>query len=1804
MDDGTGCVPPEHGSWRSGDAAGEGTSAPATRQTTVGLFRLLLDFAEHSARPVLDVNGFEEVLWLVDIPQSAGCFARSWGAEENRDPDVWVEVAKAKEPPCPEPPETCRLWLAEPLPFSDEDPPQLSQRILVPPEDAAPGAPTVGEAGTAEEPECLRLEDHAEIDARWARFLEERWAPWAARHRVWRAHQAVYAQLFHMRQTLLREGERFEAVLALGLLDHRRPDGQRIRRHLLTTPVNMEFDPDGGVFTVGPPPGGGRPSLELEMLPEFQRPGPYDLRTMEAAAEALAGDPWDEGALSALLRSFVQTIHDRGEYRAQDTPLPSPPAHPVVTRAPALILRKRTMRSMSACFRRILEQLEGGGELPPAIELLAGAAGRGADASGARAAELPTPIFFPKPANEEQRQIIYRLATGRGVLVQGPPGTGKSHTIANLICHLLAEGQRILVTAQTPRALKVLRDKIPESIRPLCVTALGNDRASLDALQTSVREIIGRRSRWSAEEAERRIRELEEERDQMSSELARLDDELRQLRGDETVTREIAGGAYRGTPQRIAERVREEAERFSWFRDVPENPEAALEISPDELREAVELLRSVSEELRPELSFALPEGGTVPTVEELSALRRDEEEAQRHLERSRSGTTGQATLECLMRVPRELALELARTVEELEVAIVTARRRPLPWVPKAVTEILAGDDTPWVELRRETADLLKGLSEEAHEADRYTVERPEEIGWRQLLADAEDRHKRLSAGARLNWLSKRIDPVLRRTAYVAERVRVDGRLCDNPTVLSRLIVHLRFARRLEVLWRHWGRWSQPGFDRETYTRQVGRLTENLEALDQVLAILDPLNRAKELVHRVPGLPQPAWHDEAAFSAFAEACRARVAQQRLAEIREQLERLEHRLIAHLEHPDAHPIVHELLEAVRARNSDRLIELRRRLQELLDARARLERAEALLKRAARQLPRLVAALRDEPGNPGWEERLADLSAAWRWAGAREWLRRRNEPGRLERIDRESRDLRRRRLEAIEELASLLAWKEFFDRLTPEHHQHLAAWQQAVRRIGKRGKYAARHRRDAQQHLQRCRDAIPAWIMPLHLVYETILPEPGMFDVVIVDEASQCSLDSLSLLYLGKRILIVGDDEQISPTVIRFDHGEFAAIVRRHLGDFPLASVFQPDTSLFDLGQVWFGDRRIQLREHFRCVPEIIRFSNHLCYDGSLVPLRQYPPDRLEPVVARYVPDGFQRGSSSNAINEPEAEALVEAVAACCADPRYEGRTMGVICLLGSAQARLIEQKLLARLDSDEIEARRLLCGNAYSFQGDERDVIFLSLVTAAVDENGAPVPFRALTDKQAKQRFNVAASRARDQLWLFHSINLDDTRNPDDLRRRLLQHFLDPGLTRSAPLGPDIAQLERLAASPRQRCQAPPEPFESWFEVDVFLRIVGRGYRVRPQFPIAGYRIDLVVEGGQRRLAVECDGDTWHGPDRFFADLDRQRQLERAGWTFWRVRGSEFYADPDAALEELWVTLDELGIGPGGTDRPVSGTVQVPSASAAGSTTAKTSPPEWSSDGDDGEAAPAEGTTALDPWRRAEPAAAQQGSSTGTTDRGGTPAPSPTGPPTPGGGMRPVPAAAAAPTGGQRGEEDLSPQARRLGMVPYTPYDGGLLPDPHTATPREVRDGLMAVVQAEGPILGGRLLRAYAQAAGFRRTGRQIRSILNRQLQRAVREGALVKEYQAVDERTQVPVYRTPTQPRAPLRSAGPRHLQEIPPAEIIALMRALRGDHANRPVQDREAFVRLVLGLYGFRRLTSGARSYLEGVLRVAEALET
>jgi very-short-patch-repair endonuclease len=297
--------------------------------------------------------------------------------------------------------------------------------------------------------------------------------------------------------------------------------------------------------------------------------------------------------------------------------------------------------------------------------------------------------------------------------------------------------------------------------------------------------------------------------------------------------------------------------------------------------------------------------------------------------------------------------------------------------------------------------------------------------------------------------------------------------------------------------------------------------------------------------------------------------------------------------------------------------------------------------------------------------------------------------------------------------------------------------------------------------------------------------------------------------------------------------------------------------------------------------------------ISYDWRIKPLRDASRVHLLPHTLSYRVSGSSRDGK---VNRQEALAAAALIASAIEQPEYQHNgagqplSFGVVSLVGDEQALEIDNLLRSRISPDRYEFHRLLCGNAAQFQGDERDVIFISLVDTA--ERGT----LSMRDQELfRQRFNVAASRARDQMWVVHSLNPSNDLKAEDLRRLLIEHAQDP------------SRLMRPLDEKERRTQ-------SSFEREVMKRLEAAGYRVAPQWKVGSFRIDLVVEGNGKRLAIECDGDRYHPLERLQEDMDRQSILERMGWIFTRIRSTEFFRHPERTIRPVIEKLQSLEILP--------------------------------------------------------------------------------------------------------------------------------------------------------------------------------------------------------------------------------------------------------------------------------------------------
>jgi very-short-patch-repair endonuclease len=1462
--------------------------------TTASLVEFLRDVAMARQKRVVDVDSYEQVLWLDDLPDEV------MPNHEAGPGDTLFTIARHRPAAPPPPPAMLTGWL-------DKD--ELTNSSLK--------APTLKDHGSAwvdvRQPDgslgtVSRQVSRAEVPGILDKYEDwlPSWKAWAARDRKLKPYRDCYNALAKAAHIMAEQEDQYELVLGFGLLAWRSPSGTVVRNHLMTTRLVAVVDAARDEVRVIIDPDAPTRAQDREVLDG--EPG-YDPVRVDQVHDQIRDEtvvtPLVDG--EALVRTWAERALDaHTEYISEWKPLTEVGPNPVVRLAPAVVLRKRERASLVGYYDAMLRALRGPKAQAPlglaqlvtsmeAEERLAWLEEEGA-ASGEVLGRDP---LFPLPANPEQMRIMERLRGNNGVVVQGPPGTGKTHTIANLMSALLAQGQRVLVTSQKAQALRVLREKLPAEVAKLCVSITDLDRGGSAELEGSVKAMSNRYASFDPAAHDVEVAKGEQRRRELMERVEALSEQIRELRESETVVHPEVVPGYSGTLAAIARRLREEQPRHGWI-PVP-LPEDRVDppLSATEAEELLRLLRSQTPERLARVDQRPVPIEEYPTVTEVRALLAAEATARQVAEHSATEVSRHlSSLDSEMLAKLQSQVESARQLTSLlGLATHASQWGSHDWAVRAISDGLGGHNaTLWAQIAAGKAQLAQAQQALQELGFRDIVVRAGAPGTPTARMQAvKALHDYLAGGGKLRSAFKSSEQ--RDAEPVLEKSTVDGLPVTTPEQVALLYKALQAQSAMEMLARGFTIVGAPavGDVDESVHQSVSRVVDLYARLDLVQRFLATVTAIRTSLATtqsfLPLTNTTEWQD---FIDALDGVRLRLdadsASARLTAIAD-------RLATDAKAADAPPELARAAAAISSRDADAYAAAIHGLSAVaaeIDEQATCTRLTDQLRAAH---PALADLLVSTCNRREWTERIASWEQAWNWARAHTFFQRHRQVGREQKLEAELADTTSRLRQEAGSLAAVRAWGHCLRRMTAHQAQALQAYEQHMRSLGKgTGKYAAKFRTLARQAMREARNAVPAWIMPLDVVLETLAPIRDSFDVVIVDEASQASIEDLFLLWLAPRVIVVGDDKQCAPSQVRLGELEpIFAKLNAYLPDLPayLRDAFTPRSSLFDLLRTRFG-AVIPLREHFRCMPEIIEFSSRQFYaDEPLVPLRQFGADRLPPLRSVRVEQAVTEGSNTRLRNPVEAEAIVSRIEECIADPAYAGKTMGVVVLQGTGQVQLLHRLLLERIDPKEWEERRLRVGTPPDFQGDERDVIFISLVVA---EKRA-----AITGTEWQRRFNVAASRARDQMWLFHSVGLDQLATID-LRTSLLSYVLNPP--------PSIVPEPLTDVNPDE----PHPAFGSLFEQRVFARIAGKGYHVTPQVQVNGRSIDLVVTGAKGRIGVECDGEVWPGtPEQHRADLERERELQRAGWRFWRVRESEFTYDPDGALQSLWTTLKKAGIG---------------------------------------------------------------------------------------------------------------------------------------------------------------------------------------------------------------------------------------------------------------------------------------------------
>ena len=1300
----------------------------------------------------------------------------------------------------------------------------------------------------------------------------------------------LFDTLYNKYLVLDRDSDTLELVVANGLV---KVPNEDICYPILLKKVNLSIDTEKNIISITDASDNDfiTQELYLNFLAEVENINLDKVFYLEDKIVENNIHPISKNdTIKDFFREFIHNLNPRAQF-IEDLDKKNKESVITIEWKPILFIRKKDDGKVEA-INNIIKDIENGGEIPEYLSELVGVIG-----SDKRAVEPIPNILFTKETNNEQIEIIKSLYSHRAVVVQGPPGTGKTHTIANLLGHFLAEGKNVLITSQTKKALDVLKEKIPTDIQDLCISMLDDDSSDLGNSVESISEKLGY---LNLETLKNEYEEIENQRNELKEDIKNIKRKIFNIKyqeshpiiyNNESITLREAGEFLRKN-QRELDRI---PGIVSSGVPCPINNENLAFLKSG-------YKKSVSREEEKEIELGLNKVSDFWTLEEFKEMLENKKEIMSRLDLLLKNKKYHIN-DNLFYVDDKMLIDLDKfkNYSGIDKIIPEDLKSIEDWkkdVCIAGTEN-SGDRKIWLEFIKDIRRL--------YDLTNMTKDQlfKKEVVYKDIDVSTA---KKLIIG-----LKKGIE---RPGFFFKHRLRkARKQISDKVTINNRILetlydcnVALEYTTLIELKENTKNTWNilMTGNSLLENSNNKNLYKQLYSYADQMEYLLNWYDREKKtFLHKIENAGfeklninktegNPIYVDEVnQIFDFIPSLEELIAIGKIAlEYREvDIKRSEYLVkIENIIKENSH-LGREIKNAILNENIDKYSETLEKLRVLSEKEVLYKKYKDLL----HNVKAVANSWGEELENGLFNEKIENIYNVWRYKQISQKLK--------ELAEKPYFNLQADILEKSEELKKLTidlvtkkAWYNIIKFLEEKDNlaisQALKGWKQTVQKIGKgTGKNTNIHKKNAKEKMLLCQKVVPAWIMPLNKVFDTLNPVENKFDIIIIDEASQSDISSLILLYMAKKIIIVGDDKQVSPSDVGVNIDKINMFRRKYIkGKVANDDLYGIRASLYSIVSTTF--QPISLREHFRSVPEIIGYSNKTSYDNQILPLRDSNSSILKPAIIDYKVNG--RRDEKSKINRVEAETIVSLIEACLAMKEYKNSTLGVISLLGDEQAELIQDLIVKRIPATEIENHKILCGNSASFQGDERDIMFISLVDSS-EENKSLRLVGEGVEGAIRKRYNVAISRAKDQLWIVHSIDKNSLKE-GDLRKELFEYI--DSLKENVF---DKTAIENITASD--------------FENEVARHLLEKNYTIKQKWRVGSYDIDMVAIYDDKKIAIECDGKTLnHTEEEVIANLEEQEILERCGWKFIRVRASEYFRNPEKAIKDLIIQLDDKGVYP--------------------------------------------------------------------------------------------------------------------------------------------------------------------------------------------------------------------------------------------------------------------------------------------------
>lgn len=403
----------------------------------------------------------------------------------------------------------------------------------------------------------------------------------------------------------------------------------------------------------------------------------------------------------------------------------------------------------------------------------------------------------------------------------------------------------------------------------------------------------------------------------------------------------------------------------------------------------------------------------------------------------------------------------------------------------------------------------------------------------------------------------------------------------------------------------------------------------------------------------------------------------------------------------------------------------------------------------------------------------------------------------------------------------------------------------------------------------------EAFPCWCVTTYAVSGSLPMKPGLFDVAIIDEASQCDIAScFPILYRAKKAVIVGDDKQLPHLSFLESAKEQSFMSKYEVADrYQLMWRFRTN-SMFDIAN-YYSMKPVLLDEHFRSLPPIINFSNKEFYGNRIRVMKKDDPNEKVLEIVE-VPDGKVDADATR--NLPEIEALVKRLHEIIVDNERENPDNPVsIGIISPFRAQVEQLKIsVSKVISDYMmEKHQIEIGTAHTFQGDERDIILISWAFA---NNSFP---QSITFLQKPNLFNVAITRAKKQMINF--VSRDCSELPEGLFRSYVSYIKEYEEKHEKIVNHELDE----------------NTYKNSFEREVAETLRTLGYEVRAGVDLGGVSADLVVNN---KFVIECDGVA-DNIKTSMKNMKKQAIIERCGFKVCRFSYREWLVSSEACVNRI-------------------------------------------------------------------------------------------------------------------------------------------------------------------------------------------------------------------------------------------------------------------------------------------------------------